>query len=76
MNYRLLLIFLVCQAIEFLIFYAISIVAHDVANNWGYDLSTTKVFAGIVGIDIIATAIFFGSEISEFIKDLLGEGKV
>jgi phosphate/sulfate permease len=76
MNYRLLLIFLVCQAIEFSIFYAISIVAHDVANNWGYDLSATKVFAGIVGIDIIATAIFFGSEISEFINDLFGESKV
>jgi hypothetical protein len=32
------------------------------------------VFAGIVGIDIIATAILFGSEISEFINDLLGGG--
>lgn len=76
MNYRPLLIFLVFQVIEFSIFYAISIVAHDVANNWGYDLSTDRAFAGIVGIDIIATTIFFGSEISEFIKDLLGDGKV
>jgi phosphate/sulfate permease len=76
MNYHLLLIFLVYQAIEFSIFYAISIVAHDVANNWGYDLSTARVFAGIVGIDIIATAIFFGSEISKFLNDLSREGKV
>lgn len=76
MNYRLLLIFLVCQSIEFSIFYAISVDAHDVANNWGYDLSTAKVFVGIIGIDIIATAIFFGSEISKFLNDLSGESKV
>ena len=78
MNHRLLLIFLVSQVIEFSIFYAISIaiVAHASTTNWGYDLSVAKVFAGIVGIDIIATAILFGSEISEFLKDLTGGGKV
>lgn len=78
MNYRLLLIFLVSQVIEFSIFYTISIaiVAHASTINWGYDLSVAKVFAGIAGIDIIATAILFGSEISEFLKDLTGGGKV
>jgi hypothetical protein len=78
MNYRLLLIFLVSQVIEFFVFYAISIaiVAQASTTNWGYDLSATKVFVGIVGIDIIATALTYGSEISEFLKELFGQGEV
>lgn len=75
MNYRLLFFFLVAQAIEFSLYYAIATGVSLAANSWGYDVNAMRVFTTLVGIDIILTVLTYSDQIAEFMKQLLSKGE-
>jgi hypothetical protein len=68
MNYRLLVIFLIFQVIEFSTFYGLAVLLSS-----QFDLSAIRVFLSIVGIDIISTVIVFSKSILHFADSLFND---
>lgn len=68
MNYRLLVLFLLVELIEFTVFWAIATL---VVSFFGGNV--LNVFLFLVGVDIILTVITYHNQIADFVSALVNK---